>query len=64
VALAALEPHFARALCQVAGLAPDAFQDMRASDTHSQLAQWLQGQSRQALEALAVAHDLPLLTLP
>ena len=64
VAVAALEPHFAHALCQVAGLGPDAFQQMRAPDTHRQLAQWLQGQSRQALEALALAHDLPLLTLP
>lgn len=64
VALAALEPHFARALCLVAGLAPDAFEHMRTPQVHHQLAQWLQSQSRQALETLAVAHDLPLLTLP
>ena len=63
VALAALEPHFARALCQVAGLPPDAAQHMHAPATHTQLATWLAQHTRATLDTLAAEHDIPLLTL-
>ncbi len=63
VAVAALEPHFAKALCHVAGLTADAAQQMQSPDTHRQLAAWMACHTRQALDALAVAHDIPLLTM-
>lgn len=64
VALAALEPHFARRLCQAAGLPPDADRDMGAANTHAALASWLSQHTRAALDTLAATHDIPLFTLP
>jgi crotonobetainyl-CoA:carnitine CoA-transferase CaiB-like acyl-CoA transferase len=64
VAVAALEPHFAARLCEVAGLPPDAAQDMRAQPTHTRLAAWLATHTRAQLDALAALHDIPLHTLP
>jgi crotonobetainyl-CoA:carnitine CoA-transferase CaiB-like acyl-CoA transferase len=61
VAVAALEPHFAAALCVTAGL-PDS--DMAAASTHTALTQWFAGKTRRQLDALATRHDLPLHTLP
>lgn len=61
VAVAALEPHFAAALCEVAGIAS---RNMFSSATHAALADWLRAHSRAELNALAAAHDIPLHTLP
>ena len=63
VALAALEPHFAQALCAVAGLPWRGLAMMQEDSTHQFIASFVAGLSRQALAALAVAHDIPLTTL-
>jgi crotonobetainyl-CoA:carnitine CoA-transferase CaiB-like acyl-CoA transferase len=67
VAVAALEPHFAVALCTAAGLKLPARPDaafMRAASTHDALAQWLAGKTCAQLNRLASANDIPLHTLP
>ena len=71
VAVAALEPHFAAALCRVAGLPPpqptstEAFNEMMFSPATAQaMAGFLSQQSCQQLDALAAQHDLPLHCLP
>lgn len=64
VAMAALEPHFAVRLCQAAGL--PALGDagtMRAAATHAAIAAFVTPQTRAQLDALALAHDIPLHTL-
>jgi crotonobetainyl-CoA:carnitine CoA-transferase CaiB-like acyl-CoA transferase len=64
VAVAALEPHFAAALCEAAQVP---VKDMRAlllPATHSAIAAFLAGQTRKQLDKLAVARDIPLHTLP
>lgn len=63
VVLAALEPHFARALCAAVGLAPEAAGAMQAPATHAAVAAFMASQTRQALEQLARERDLPLHTL-
>jgi crotonobetainyl-CoA:carnitine CoA-transferase CaiB-like acyl-CoA transferase len=60
VAVAALEPHFAARLCDVAGVAPP---DMMAPATHVALAAWLATRTRAELEAMGRERDVPLLTL-
>lgn len=64
VAVAALEPHFARALCSAAGLAFAGLATMQPAASHDAIAAFFLGQSRQALDQLAVAKDIPLFTLP
>ena len=64
VALAALEPHFAKSLCTVAGIAWTGFSVMLEPATHQQVASFVATRTRAALDALAVAHDIPLHTLP
>jgi len=64
VALAALEPHFARTLCGVAGIEWTGFGMMCAANTQQQLARFIAGLSRRQLEALSAQHDIPLCTLP
>jgi alpha-methylacyl-CoA racemase len=65
VAVAALEPHFARSLCQVAGLpvAGD-LKHMGQKSIHQGLSDWFASQTRAQLERLAKKHDIPLHTLP
>lgn len=63
VALAALEPHFAQALCQVAGLPWRGLDMMQEPNTHQVIASFVAGLSRQALQTLATEHDIPLQTL-
>jgi crotonobetainyl-CoA:carnitine CoA-transferase CaiB-like acyl-CoA transferase len=64
VALAALEPHFAAALCQAAGIAlAHPLLGMFQPETHAAVAAFLQSHTRAQLDALALAHDIPLLTL-
>jgi shikimate 5-dehydrogenase len=62
VALAALEPHFAKALMDVVGAggtAADMFQPL----AHQAVAEFVAGKTRRALDALAKRHDIPLLTM-
>ena len=67
VAVAALEPHFAAALCAAAGVAAGvsgvSLQTMRSSATHKTIADWLMTKTRKALDKLAVEKDIPLHTL-
>lgn len=61
VAVAALEPHFARRLCAAAGLDSDGSPAaLRAPATHAAIARFLASQSRAQLAALATMQDLPL----
>jgi len=64
VAVAALEPHFAWRLCEVAGLTPPENGSMHQPATHEALASYLARQTRATLDAVALQHDLPLHTLP
>jgi len=65
VALAALEPHFAQRLCDAAGVkVGHPVQDLFQPRVHRAIAAFVAGQTRQALDALAEAQDIPLLTLP
>jgi alpha-methylacyl-CoA racemase len=59
VAVAALEPHFAARLCELAG----AGADMGAAATHEAIRAFLAGRTRAEIDALAVQRDLPLHTL-
>lgn len=63
IALAALEPHFAQTLCSVAGLTWHGPEMMQEDSTHQAIARFVAGLSREALEALAAKHDIPLATL-
>jgi len=63
VAVAALEPHFARRLGEVAGLGPLTPADCLQPATATALAAWFAARSRAELDALARAHDLPWVTL-
>jgi crotonobetainyl-CoA:carnitine CoA-transferase CaiB-like acyl-CoA transferase len=61
VAVAALEPHFARALCEVAGLpARGDLPHMMSSAIHRDLQRWFATQTPAQLRRLAKRHDLPL----
>ncbi len=63
VALAALEPHFAASLAAAAGLSSSNIMAMFAPVTHQAIADYLLGQTRAQLDALALAKDIPLHTL-
>ncbi len=63
VALAALEPHFAQALCHAAGIENMDMRTMMAPKTHAAIKRFLAGQTRRELDALAAERDIPLLTL-
>jgi alpha-methylacyl-CoA racemase len=64
VAVAALEPHFALSLCKAAGVSSVDRQTMLAPATHDTIARFLAAQTRKTLDALALAKDIPLFTLP
>lgn len=64
VVLAALEPHFAQALCLAVGLPAQAATAMDAPSTHAAVAAFMATQSRKELERLRQTDDLPLHTLP
>jgi len=64
VAVAALEPHFAAALCQVAGVTAVDRKTLFSPATHQTIAAWFLTRSRKELDKLAVAHDIPMHTLP
>ncbi len=63
VAVAALEPHFAAALCAAAGVAASDMRAMFAPGTHQAIAAFLLTQTRKQLDLLATAKDIPLHTL-
>lgn len=63
VAVAALEPHFAAALCAAAGVPVTGIATLFQSSTHNAIAQFLAGQTRQQLDRLAQTRDIPLHTL-
>jgi crotonobetainyl-CoA:carnitine CoA-transferase CaiB-like acyl-CoA transferase len=64
VAVAALEPHFAARLCDAAGLPASAAPHMNKRSTHTAIAAFFQTQTKQQLDQLASAKDIPLHTLP
>ena len=66
VAVAALEPHFAARLAEVAGIkAAKLGQDvMLLPSTRLKLSEFFAGLTRKQIDTLATAHDLPLLTMP
>jgi crotonobetainyl-CoA:carnitine CoA-transferase CaiB-like acyl-CoA transferase len=63
VAVAALEPHFAKALCAAAGVQYANIMTMLSPATHQLIANYLLTMTCQALNALASEKDIPLYTL-
>ncbi len=64
VAIAALEPHFAQRLCEAAGLKnAHPVKDLFKPSVHQAIEAFVAGQTRQQLDALALAKDIPLLTM-
>ncbi len=66
VAVAALEPHFAQRLAQIAGLSntmKPVQNTMLAPQSHSDLAVFFASLTRKQIDALASKHDLPLHTM-
>lgn len=63
VAVAALEPHFAAALCLAAGVKSGNIFTMFDPKTHQAVAAFLQGQTRAALDKLGAEQDIPLHTM-
>lgn len=63
VAVAALEPHFAKALADAAGLKTSNIMAMFAPETHVAVADFLLTQTREQLDRLAADKDIPLHTL-
>jgi alpha-methylacyl-CoA racemase len=64
VAVAALEPHFAAALCKAAGVVSADPKTMFMPSTHQAVAAWLLTQTRKSLDKLSVVKDIPLHTMP
>jgi len=64
VAVAALEPHFAASLCEAAGVPlSHSYKDMLKPSTHQAIESFLASQTRQQLDKLATAKDIPMLSL-
>jgi alpha-methylacyl-CoA racemase len=63
VAVAALEPHFAAALCTAAGVSASDIRTMLAPATREAIAAFLKTRTRKQLDALAMQRDIPLHTL-
>jgi alpha-methylacyl-CoA racemase len=64
VAVAALEPHFAKALCLAAGVADASRKGMLARSTHEAVAAFFAARTRKQLEKLGHEQDIPLHGLP
>jgi crotonobetainyl-CoA:carnitine CoA-transferase CaiB-like acyl-CoA transferase len=64
VAVAALEPHFAKSLCDAAGIKVSDPKSLFAKSTHVAIASFLASKTRQQLDKLAAEKDIPLMTLP
>ena len=64
MALAALEPHFAQRLCDAADLKiKHPVKDLFKPSVQQAIASFVASKTRQQLDALAEAKDIPLLTL-
>jgi len=63
VAVAALEPHFAAALCQAVGVAGSSRRDMLDPATHDAVARCFASRSCAELDALGHSRDIPIHTL-
>jgi len=63
VAVAALEPHFAAALCAAAGVPMQGMATLFEPATHTAIAAFLAGCTRRQLDRLAQTQDIPLHTL-
>ena len=64
VAVAALEAHFAQRLCDAAGVEiAHPVKDLFKPGVHQAIAAFVASKTRQQLDALAQARDIPLLTL-
>ncbi len=63
VAVAALEPHFAAALCAAAGLQASDVASLQTQGARDSIARFLKKQTRLQLDALAVLRDIPLYTM-
>lgn len=63
VAVAALEPHFAKSLCAQAGVPDASVKSMMSAATHTTVAAWASTKTRAQLEALGSKYDIPLYTL-
>lgn len=63
VAIAALEPHFAKTLCAVAGVEAGDGKAMFSPAAHDAVARFLASMTREQLDRLAVEKDLPLHTM-
>ena len=63
VAVAALEPHFAAALCAAAGVEASDVRSMLSPATHAAVAAFFLQRSRAELEQLAQDQDIPLHTM-
>lgn len=63
VAMAALEPHFAKALCAAAGVADPSLTSLQSQATQQTIANFLLTKTRKALDKLAQEKDIPLQTL-
>jgi crotonobetainyl-CoA:carnitine CoA-transferase CaiB-like acyl-CoA transferase len=65
VALAALEPHFAARICEAAGVKlMDPVKDLFKPATRQAIETFVASQTHAQLDKLAVAKDIPLMTLP
>lgn len=62
-AVAALEPHFAAALCTAAGVTPGDIRTMFAPATHDAIAAFFASRTCDELDRLAVERDLPIHTM-
>jgi alpha-methylacyl-CoA racemase len=60
VAVAALEPHFAAALCEAAGIALQGVRTMLLPQTHSALEKFFAAHTCTVLQQLAAQRDIPL----
>ena len=63
VAVAALEPHFAKALCAAAGVSYANLLTLLAPATHQLIGDYLLTMTREELDTLAREKDIPLYTL-
>jgi len=64
VAIAALEPHFAKSLCDAAGIGVKDVKTLFAKKTHEGIAAFFASKTRKQLDKLATDKDIPLMTLP
>lgn len=62
-AVAALEPHFAAALCELAGVAGGKGANMAAPQTHAAVARCFASRTCAELDALGQARDIPIHSL-